>query len=120
MKKVYENLDGVEVVYDDILVHGSTQKEHDKRLIEALARSRKAGVKLNTAKCMFGLPEVTYLGRVISGNGVRSDKSKVADILDMPRPTDKTGVLPAESKPNTTSNLRTEVSAPSITPRFTL
>jgi len=92
MTQEYERLEGVEVVYDDILVHGSTQEEHDERLKAALQCTREAGIKLNGAKCKFGLPEVTYLGRVISGEGVKPDPEKIKDILDMPKPTDKAGV----------------------------
>ena len=32
MSQVYERLEGVEVAFDDILVHGATQEEHDQRL----------------------------------------------------------------------------------------
>ncbi|KAL5264194.1 hypothetical protein ACHWQZ_G005321 [Mnemiopsis leidyi] len=92
MTQIYEKLDGVEVVFDDILVHGSTQEEHDRRLMSALECSRKAGVKLNKSKCKFGLREVTYLGRVISAKGVKPDPDKIRDVLDMPKPTDRTGV----------------------------
>ena len=92
MSQVYEGLEGVEVVFDDILMHGATKEEHDTRLKAALLRSREANVKLNDSKCKFGLHEVTYLGRVISKDGVKPDPEKIKDILDMPNPTDKTGV----------------------------
>ena len=92
MSQVYERLEGVEVVFDDILVHGTTREEHDSRLKAALQRSREAGVKLNDTKCKFGLQEVTYLGRVIGVDGIKPDPEKIKDILDMPSPTDKTGV----------------------------
>ena len=73
-------------------MHGATREEHDCRLKSALQRSREAGVKLNDTKCKFGLQEVTYLGRVISVDGVKPDPEKIKDILDMPNPTDETGV----------------------------
>lgn len=92
MSQVYEGLEGVEVVFDDILVHGATKEEHDSRLKTALLKSREANVKLNDSKCKFGLHEVTYLGRVISKDGVKPDPEKIKDISDMPNPTDKTGV----------------------------
>ena len=92
MSQVYEGLEGVEVVFDDILVHGAIQEEHDKRLRVALQRSREAKVKINDKKCKFGLSEVTYLGRIISASGVKPDPEKIRDILEMPKPTDKTGV----------------------------
>ena len=64
MSQVYESLEGVEVVFDDILVHGATQKQHDQRLRSALQRSKEAKVKLK--KREFGLKEVTYTLDVLS------------------------------------------------------
>ena len=79
----------LKLCFDDIIVHGATPEEHDKRLRVALQRSREAKVKINDKKCKFGLPEVTYLGRIISASGVKPDPEKIRDILEMPRPTDK-------------------------------
>lgn len=40
MSMVMGDIDGVEIVVDDILVHGKTQSEHDSRLIKVLERAR--------------------------------------------------------------------------------
>src|SRR5262249_49743083 len=39
---------------DDVIVHASTQEEHDARLRRVLLRFREAGLRLNPAKCEFG------------------------------------------------------------------
>lgn len=41
----FENLDGVEVIVDDILVHGRTRDEHDRNLRNGLERARQKGVR---------------------------------------------------------------------------
>ena len=42
---------------------------------------RKAGLKLNKAKCGFGVGEITFLGHHISGEGVKVDPSKAFAIF---------------------------------------
>ena len=92
VSQVFGGIKGVKVMYDDILIFGSTEEEHNERLRTALVRARKNGVKLNKNKCKFLLSEVTYVGHVISSQGIKVDPNKVADILNMPNPEDKKGV----------------------------
>ena len=51
-----------------------------------------SGVKLNKSKCKFKLSEVTYIGYVISAQGIKVDQDKVVDLLNMPAPNDKKGI----------------------------
>lgn len=81
------------VYVDDIVLWGSTLEEHNKRLIKVLQSIQKYGLKLNRAKCQFGVNEITFLGDKLSGAVVEPDKSKVKAILEMPQPKDKKGVL---------------------------
>ena len=87
-KKVYQvfgNLEGV-------LIYGATIEQHNSRVKKALERARKFGVKLNKSKCKFKLSEVTYIGHVISAQGIKVDQDKVVDLLNMPAPKDKKGI----------------------------
>lgn len=45
--EIYEGLQGVTTLVDDILVYGKTREEHDANLRNVLTRSREKGVKLN-------------------------------------------------------------------------
>ena len=92
VSQVYERIEGVMVMYDDILVYGKSEAEHNERLEEALARTREYGIKLNKNKCKFQVKEVKYVGHIISSEGIKVDPDKVNDILQMPRPDDKKGV----------------------------
>jgi len=71
---------------DDLTPHGPTGMIHNKRLGKTLARLREINMKINTSKCRFLYTEITLLGFVINGNGIRPDSSKVESVLKMPKP----------------------------------
>ncbi|CAC5400091.1 unnamed protein product [Mytilus coruscus] len=83
---------GVETDIDDILVWGTTRKEHDDRLRSVLNRCQEVGLTLNAEKCKFRVKEVTYIGHTLSADGVRPDQEKIRAIKEMPAPIDKKGV----------------------------
>ncbi|XP_041483070.1 uncharacterized protein K02A2.6-like [Lytechinus variegatus] len=74
---------------DDIVVWGSTQEEHDDRLRKVLDIAQKSNLKLNRDKCEFNVNQMTFIGDLISQDGVRPDPKKVAAIRNMARPTCK-------------------------------
>ena len=51
MQTVLEGLEGTICVMDDILIHGKTQEEHDKRLYAILKQLLRANTILNPEKC---------------------------------------------------------------------
>ena len=74
---------------DDVLVFGSNQQEHDLRP-HAVLKAIKAGVTLNSEKCSFSVDKLTFLGYVISRDGVSADPDKTKAILQMKPPTNIT------------------------------
>ena len=86
MSITLEGLEGVTCLMDDILVHGSSQEEHDKRLIATLERLQKSHVTLNREKCVFSSNSVNFLGHVIDEQGIRPDPAKVLAIQQMKEP----------------------------------
>lgn len=58
-----------------------------------LQRVRENGLKLNHAKCQFGVQEITFLGDKLSAMGIGSVQNKINAILSMTCPTDKKGML---------------------------
>lgn len=77
---------------DDILVFGRTREEHDARPSQALSRLAKAGITLNQDKCRFGVSEVSFLGVIVSAQGIRPSPDKVEAVKAMEAPTDIAGV----------------------------
>lgn len=53
---------GVHVYLDDILVVAETFGEHQELLTKTLQCLAAHGLRLNPAKCSFGMSNITYLG----------------------------------------------------------
>jgi transposase InsO family protein len=92
MTEVLEDLEGVLIYQDDILVYGANADEHDKRLKAVMERLKSANVRLNMKKCQIKKPEVQFLGRILSGDGVSPDPEKVQAVLNLPAPEDVEGL----------------------------
>ena len=100
--RMHEALEGLQDVYciaDDILVVGQGEtreeanKQHDLNVFAPMKRAQERNLKFNPQKIQFKLPKITFMGHVISDQGVEPDPSKVKAINDMPAPVDKQGVM---------------------------
>ena len=80
MDEAFENIPGIVVIVDDILVFGKTREEHDKNLRAVLQRALDKGIRLNQEKLEVGLSEISYFGNVLSEHGLKPDSSKIAVI----------------------------------------
>lgn len=69
---------------DDVLVYGTTQREHDQRLHAVLTRLTEVGLTLNPDKCKFPRDSVKFLRHVINESGISLDPDKVTAILKVP------------------------------------
>ena len=98
MHEVIEGLVQVEVVADDFVVVDrginleEAARDHDQKLIAFLQRCEERRLKLNSEKLTLRQTEVAFIGDVASGDGLRVDPAKVKAVLEMPAPTDKTGI----------------------------
>lgn len=88
MDLVLVRLQGEElfVYMDDIVIYASSLEEHERKYNTLIQRLREANLKLQPDKCEFLKTEVTYLGHVISRDGVRSDPKKLEAVRHFPRP----------------------------------
>ncbi|KAA3461634.1 DNA/RNA polymerases superfamily protein [Gossypium australe] len=88
MNRVFQPyLDRFVVVFiDDILVYSRTEEEHDSHLRVVLQLLREKQLYAKFSKCDFWLREVTFLGHVVSAEGIRVDPRKVEAILDWKPP----------------------------------
>jgi hypothetical protein len=71
---------------DDLLVFSNTLKEHKRHVRLVLERLQEAGLHIKPEKCQFHVTEVSFLGFLISHEGVRMDPAKVAAIITWPAP----------------------------------
>ena len=72
----------VVVYFDDILIYNKNKGEHLQHLRIILAVLRKEKLCANLKKCKFMQNSLTFLGFVISEDGVQMDPKKVKAILD--------------------------------------
>ncbi|XP_073121038.1 uncharacterized protein [Henckelia pumila] len=79
MDKVFQGQLGrnVEVYVDDILVKSRTGRDFIPNLEETFNTLRKYGVKLNPAKCVFGVKSGKFLGFVVTERGIEVNPKKV-------------------------------------------
>ncbi|KAK7095117.1 hypothetical protein V1264_002767 [Littorina saxatilis] len=98
MDEAVQGLPGVFAVHDDIIVwgKGDTDEEasvdHDRNVQSLLQRCREKNVKLNKQKVELKKTEISYLGHVISKEGLKVDPKKVDAINSFRQPEDKADV----------------------------
>ena len=85
MAQSFENVDGCDVIVDDILIWGKGDEEHDANLRQVLQRARQVNLKLNKSKSKLKLTEVPYIGHRLTQDGVKAGDDKIKPILDMPQ-----------------------------------
>ena len=86
MKMILEGLSGVVCQMDDILIFGSSQEEHNSRLLAVLQRLKERNVTLNREKCEFSKKSVKFLGHLIDGQGIRADPDKTSGLENIKVP----------------------------------
>ena len=86
MNRIFiQYLDQFVVVFiDDILIYSRSREEHEEhlRLVLTVLRDQKLYAKFD--KCEFWIPEVTFLGHVVSAVGIIVDPAKIEAITWRP------------------------------------
>ncbi|KAA3678571.1 uncharacterized protein DEA37_0003326 [Paragonimus westermani] len=70
------------IYLDDINVHAPTIDEHNPRLKNVFEHLRMTGLKLKHTKCVLLKQEVSFLGHLITPSGVKTDGTKVKQVVD--------------------------------------
>ncbi|KAK3535368.1 hypothetical protein QTP70_010217 [Hemibagrus guttatus] len=88
INKVFRDLLGRGVIayIDDILVYSTSMEEHLHQVREVLARLQQHHLYIKLEKCEFHRPMVTFLGYVISHQGVEMDMVKVRAVTEWHAP----------------------------------
>jgi hypothetical protein len=74
------------VYLDDVILLGKTLQEHHEEVREILERLRQFNLKLEQDKCEFLKTMLSYLGHVVTSEGVKPDPRKVKAIKEFPTP----------------------------------
>lgn len=88
MNRVFKDyLDKFVVVFvDDILIFSRSEEEHEDHLRTILQTLRNERLYAKFSKCEFWLERVSFLGHVISEEGITVDPTKIEVIMDWERP----------------------------------
>ena len=89
MSEIFQDIEGVEVLVNDILVWTETEEQHDRILNEVLSRARSRNLKLNIEKSQIKCNEVRYAGHILSKTGLNPDPKKVEAITNICNPKNK-------------------------------
>lgn len=76
------------VYLDDVamVVFGSTFEQHVADLRAVLQALKDASLSVKLTKCAFAQPSIRWLGHIVSGEGVRTDPTRVQAVRDYPTP----------------------------------
>jgi hypothetical protein len=94
MNKVFmEELDKFVIVFiDDILVYSQSAEEHGQHLRIVLGKLRDHQLYTKFSKCEFWLQKVSFLGHILTIEGVAVDPEKVTAVANWKRPASVTEI----------------------------
>ncbi|MCO5605121.1 hypothetical protein L7F22_059301 [Adiantum nelumboides] len=78
--------DFVLVFFDDILIYSKDEANHEGHVRKVLEILRQHQLYAKESKCTFCSPQVSYLGFIISIEGISVDLEKIKDIVEWPQP----------------------------------
>ena len=76
----------MEVYIHDMFVKSTTTELHITHLVEAFLILKEYNMKLNPAKCAFGVSVEKFLGFIVNNRGIEVNLDKIKAVLDMPSP----------------------------------
>jgi hypothetical protein len=71
---------------DDLIVKSGERSNHISDLAETFANMRRARLKLNIEKCVFGVTKGKILGCMISAKKIEANSDKIKAIREMEEP----------------------------------
>ena len=89
---------GVLDIVDDVLIYGvgdteeKANADHDRKLIKLLERCQSQGIALNPDKLKLRTKSITFMGHVLTNEGIKIAPKKAKAILYTPRSADVKGV----------------------------
>ena len=74
------------IYVDDVLIFSQTFEQHLQYLTELFDKLKSANLKLKASKCQFLKSKVTYLGHIISEEGIFPSDKKIQAVVNFPPP----------------------------------
>eukprot|EP00795_Rhopilema_esculentum_P016076 gene16076-7425_t len=86
IRQTLVDIEHAENIYENIIVFGKSQKEHDRALMQVLQRLDDCGLTLGMSKCSFNQPEIKFFGMTFSSAGMSPSPDKVQALHDAQPP----------------------------------
>ena len=87
MDQILEGLEGVVSIADHIVVHGTTEEQHNDNMQKLMEKARQNELVFNPDKCLLKAHSIMFFGYLYDKNGVQPDPKKVEAIRAMLAPT---------------------------------
>ena len=76
----------MEVYIDDMMVKYLEAEDHISNLQQAFSTLQKYNMKLNPAKCSFGVSSGKFLGYIVTHRGIEANSEQIRAIHSIPSP----------------------------------
>ena len=79
----------MEVYIDDMLIKSKERPDHANHLQQVFDLLKSYGMKLNLAKCAFGVNAGRFLGFMMTQRGIEANPSQLKAIIESPTPSSR-------------------------------
>ena len=76
----------IQVYIDDVLIISSNFQEHLSHVKKVLSTLRNYGIKIKVKKCEFFRPEISFLGHILSSNGIQKSQEYIKKVTEYQKP----------------------------------
>ncbi|UYV67223.1 K02A2.6-like, partial [Cordylochernes scorpioides] len=89
MTNIFKNSFRNVTYVDDLLIYADSIEEHNEKLKGILEIARRNNIKFDLTKAQICKKEVSFLGHMISKNGIDPEPNKVDKVINLKKPEDK-------------------------------
>ena len=86
VRKTISDIENCRNTYDDLIIYGRTQQEHNEALFRVLQRFADCGLTFKREKCEFNKSEIQFFGYRFSEDGMKPDPEKVEAVKSAKEP----------------------------------
>ena len=90
--QVASDINGIQNIAGDLMVHGKSIEEHDQSLHKVLQRLEEKSLTLKPTQSEFCMDKVVFIGLLLSKYGIGPTEKRVHAILEVVQPTTPTEV----------------------------
>ncbi|UYV69820.1 K02A2.6-like [Cordylochernes scorpioides] len=89
MTNIFKNSFRNVTYVDDLLIYADSIEEHNEKLKGILEIARRNNIKFDLTKAQICKKEVSFVGHMISKNGIDPEPNKVDKVINLKKPEDK-------------------------------